>query len=324
MIAEKGPRPGTNTAVVLELLRGGKTHPKIAAETGLSPTQITSAKAQIYKLGYRPRPTREEKTRGWKASHPGYPLSRQHRDKLRKALKGREVSQDTRRLLSSAQGGIWAAIEKYAQMRMSPAEVREAVRIEGGPAFSSKQITRALGKARRRGELARLTPAEKLKTIGDRFRPKEEIQRQVKPYVAIKESMDAQNLEIDEVFSSIFVTIKKFMDTQNLEMTEVFGLISEISGWLDQTQPELPRDPVTQLALGLFLYARRQNSLGNSKPLAQFLPITATLGERWEMLRPYALNIVDATPANPRTNHGQVQNAMAVHGEVSLGELDGR
>lgn len=295
MKAETGPKPGTNTAVVLELLSGGKTHPEIVAETKLSPTQITSAKAQVYKLGYFPKPTMEERTRDWKASHPGYTLSPEHRGKLSKALKGRQIFPETRRLISLAQGGIWVAIEKYAQMRLSPAEIREAVQLETGSSLDHRQISRALGRARRRGELLRLTPNEELKTIGDRFRPKEEIQRQAKSYVAIKE----------------------FMDAQNLEATEVFSLASEVEEQLTKSEQELPGDSTARLTLALFLYARRQNSSGEGKPLKQFLPIAAALGEGWETLRSCTLKIIEATPINPQTNHDQVLNAMVVYGEVS-------
>lgn len=274
------PRPGSNRALVLEQLQSGvSSHSGLVKGSGLSSAQVSSAKHDLVSRGLISPVTPEQRREDWETSHSS-------------------------RTRSLGRGGIWASIETYAQLEMSPREIREALSVEKniqGSPFSPLQIRRALGKARRRGELPGLMSVGKQKGLEDRFVPKEKILRRIEPMIAIKQ----------------------FMDAEGLEVSKMFNFISEAKGMLEEKQRELPLDRSVQFALGLFLYARMQKrDKSNDGPLALFNKALSLNPDVSLELRPYIDVIREATVNSSQSTTTSVkEGTLALPGEITLAEV---
>src|SRR5438046_991633 len=125
----RAPQPGTAMAAVLDCLRQGLSRQEIQASIGLPRQTVAYTICNLRRDGYCDQPL-EERIRQW------------------------------REAVSLGRGGIWLAVREYANLHMSPAEIREAILIRTHREINSQKINAALHKARSRGELRRRTEAE--------------------------------------------------------------------------------------------------------------------------------------------------------------------
>lgn len=163
MTVERTPKPGSNMSIVLGFLQSGGTRQEAANLPGFSRSKVAYTIANLRREGYYDQ-NLGERVREW------------------------------REAVSLGRGGIWPLVREYAQMQMSPAEIREAVFLKQNRKLTPQQVNTVLPKARKRGDLPERTWEEKLDISKDAKRPNEDIEARVELWLQVKQILDDNNL----------------------------------------------------------------------------------------------------------------------------------
>lgn len=192
LCSKRIPRPNTKYIKVFNALRTGVERRDLPVATGLSGHDVSNTIYKLRRDNYLPKSTKEEEKR--------------------------VRSEST----SLALGGLSIEIFIYAEMGMSPREIKFALdRVSLGEKFSTKQIKDALGKGRMRGKLPRLTLGELQDIHKDIKRTDEELRQTVDVWCRLRRIIDSSGSEVPQGRIGWKKAISRYK------------LIKEISGWAD-------------------------------------------------------------------------------------------
>lgn len=160
MQIDREPMPGTNMDIVLGLLKQGLPRWEVATTTQFSREKVAYTICNLRRLGYYSQ-TPEVRYNEW------------------------------REAVSRGRGGIFLSVQEYAELGMSPREIREAIILRQQKEFSPVQVCNAVTKARIRGDLKYLTDEEKRSIRRDSHLTREQIGRRVSLWLDVKDAVDA-------------------------------------------------------------------------------------------------------------------------------------